>query len=452
MASIRARLDRIKEDPGRLIDSEAVEEACLAAGRRHRRRTLDPATTLRVFAAQVAHGNTAISHVVRLAGGAFSESAYCQARARLPVAAVRAALSASIARARGEREASDGLWHGHRTGLIDGTGVSVPDTPALRAWFGARNGDGAGLPLAHTLTLFDAHDGLLLDLHTSPAYTQDLRHARELHPALRPGDVLVGDRGFASYVHLHRLAGIGCHGVFRVSASWKIPFPARSGERGTNAYNRHPRREPVLIRTFGQDDQVIEIAKPHNRHKHMTAEEFAALPATMTVRVLRYKTQGKGLRTREITLITTLIDAEKYPAEDLAALYAMRWRIEVNLRHLKRTMGMDRIKCQSVEGVERELLMFAMVYNAVCRVRARSARASGIAPTRLSFVDSLRALLLTDSATPDETSDPPHIKAWPIREQRTHPRALKRKHSDFRVMRRSRAAIVARIIHREMAN
>jgi hypothetical protein len=350
-----------------------------------------------------------------------------------------------IARARGERGPSDGLWHGHRTGLIDGTGVSVPDTPALRACFGVRNGDGAGLPLAQTLTLFDAHDGLLLDLHTAPAYTQDLRHARDLHPALRPGDVLVGDRGFASYFHLHTLASIGCHGVFRVSASWKILFPARSGERGRNTYNRHPRRGPVLVRAIDPDDQVVEIAKPHNRHKHITPEEFAALPATMTVRVLRYKVQGRGLRTREVTLITTLIDAEKYPAKDLAELYATRWRIEVNLRHLKRTMGMDRLKCQSVAGVERELLMFALVYNAVCRIRARSARADGIAPTRLSFVDSLRVLVLNGAAPPDQTSDPPSIKVWPIREERIHPRALKRRHSTFRVMRRSRAAIVARM-------
>lgn len=164
MASIRARVQSVKGDPFQLIDPAAVERACREAGHRRRERTLDPVSTLRAFAAQIAHGNTAIAQVVRLmgeAGVAFSESAYCQARARLPVAVVRAAFDAFTARARDARRPGDGLWCGHRTALIDGSDVNTPDTPELRGAFGVSGNcaPGAGLPSVHTLTLFDAHGG-----------------------------------------------------------------------------------------------------------------------------------------------------------------------------------------------------------------------------------------------------------------------------------------------------
>lgn len=446
MASIRSGVDRIKGDPTELFDPHVVERACREAKHTWRKRTLDPLRTLRAFAVQVAHGNTAIAHVARLVstGGVereFSDSAYCQARARLPVAVVRAAFDDFTVRARDARDPSDGLWCGHRTALIDGSDINTPDTPGLRSAFGVSSNcpTGAGLPSIHTLTIFDAHAGLLLDVHAAPVHTHDQRHAPDLHPALRPGDVLVGDRGFTSYIHLHRLTTIGCHGVFRASASWKIPFPAKRGERTPNTYNRHRSKEPLLVELIDRDDQVIEIVKPRNRPEHLTPEEFAKVPAKMVVRAVRYKVEGKGLRTHAVTLLTTLIDAKKYSAKDLAALYLMRWRIEVNLRHLKRTMGMDRLRCQSVDGVKRELLMFALVYNAVCAVRARAARAQGVEPTCISFVDTLRALRPSIRAATTRIADPPGLRVWPARMPRTHPRQLKRQHSHFNVMPRTRS-------------
>ena len=453
MASIRARLDRIKGDPVELIDSEVVEDACREAGHRWRDRVLDPLSTLRAFVAQIAHGNTAIAHVVRLMGAQgveFSESAYCQARSRLPVAVVRAALDDFTGRVRNARTPSDGLWCGHRTALIDGSDVNTPDTPELRKTFGVscNCAPGCGLPTTHTLALFDAHDGLLLDMHTSPAHTHDLRHAHDLHPALRSGDVLVGDRGFPSYIHLHRLTAMGGHGVFRVSASWKILFPARSGERTRHTYNRHRRHEPILVQLIDKNDQVIEIVKPHNRPEHVTPEEFAKVPGKMLVRAVRYTVEGRGVRTREFTLLTTLIDAAKYPAKALADLYLTRWRIEVNLRHLKRTMGMDRLKCHSADGIRRELLMFALVYNAVCHIRARAARSRGVEPVRISFVDTLRGLLLSAVSIPTRIADPPDLKVWPTRKTRFHPRMLKRQHSHFQVMQYPRAAIIETLAKR----
>jgi hypothetical protein len=455
MASIRARLARIKDDPAGLIDPELVARACREAGHRWRERTLDPVRTLRVFAVQVAHGNTAIAHAIRLAGGGFTESAYCQARARLPPAVVRAVLDGFTARARGERTDASGLWRGHRAVLIDGSGISTPDTPELRGVFGTASGcaEGCGLPLLRALTVFDADTGLLLGLHAAPATTHDLRHAHELHPALEPGDVLVGDRGLCAYTHLAALREIGCHGVFRVPATRALPFPAKSGERARLGYNRHRRHEPILVELVSESDQVVEIVKPANRPKHMSPGAFAKVPGKMLVRAVRYTAGSRGLRTRAITLLTTLTDAKRYPAHALAELYLMRWRIEVNLRHLKRTMGMDRLKCKSIGGVTRELLMFALVYNAVCRVRAGTARAAGVAPHRVSFVDTLRAMLAVGRQAPGIRARPPGLKLWPLRPPRTQPRQVKRAHSAFRVMTWPRSRLVAWIeTHRETAN
>jgi hypothetical protein len=454
MASISARLARIKDDPAGLIDPEMVARACREAGHRWRERTLDPVRTLRVFAVQVAHGNTAIAHAIRLAGGGFTESAYCQARARLPSAVVRAVLDGFTARAR-ERPDASGLWCGHRAVLIDGSGISTPDTPELRGAFGTASGcaEGCGLPLLRALTVFDADAGLLLGLHAAPATTHDLRHAHELHPALEPGDVLVGDRGLCAYTHLAALREMGCHGVFRVPATRALPFPAKSGERARRGYNRHRRQEPILVEMISQSDQVVEIVKPANRPRHMTPETFAKVPGKMVVRAVRYTVGGEGVRSRAITLLTTLTDAGRYPAHALAELYLMRWRVEVNLRHLKRTMGMDRLKCKSVDGVTRELLMFALIYNAVCRVRAGAARAAGVAPYRVSFVDTLRAMLAIGGRTAGAGARPPGLKLWPLRPPRTQPRQLKRAHSTFRVMTWPRAKLVEWIqTHQQTAN
>ena len=393
-----------------------------------------------------------MAHLVLLAGSRFSESAYCQARARLPVAVVRAVFEAFTARAVDSLAHSADPWRGHRVVIIDGTGVATPDSPELRELLGVPNGvaPGCGLPVAHVLAVFDAHHGLLLDLHVAPAHTHDLRHVHDLHPALREGDVLVGDRGLCSYVHLAVLAKAGIHGVFRMSDARAMPFPAKRGERTRRGYNRHRRHEPILVELIDENDQIVEIVKPHNRPGHVSPELFASIPGKLIVRAVRYRVHAAGARTRCVTLLTTLTDAAAYPAAALAELYLTRWRIEVNLRHLKRTLGMDRLKCRDLDGVTRELLMYALVYNAACVVRARSAAARGVDPVRVSFIDALRWMLLEDetSATPIR-----ELKLWPLRPPRVHPRGIKRKASPFRVLRRPRQVIIARILaNRAAAN
>lgn len=444
MAIIAARARRVKEDPSLIVDAEVVERACRDAGHRWRDRTLDPCATLRAFVAQIANGNTAMTDLARIMGNEFTPSAYCQARQRLPASVVKAVLNDSTARARATCDDRSGLWRGHRTALMDGTGVVMPDTPELRSFFGVASvyAEGCGLPLAHVLTLFDAHHGLLLDMAVDPGTTHDLRRAHDLHPALRKGDVVVGDRGLCAYTHLAALSEKGMHGVFRVGLSRPIAFPADNGPRERHTYNRHHSKEPVLIHLIGPDDQLIEIVKPHNRSKHLDPEWFAKVPATMLVRAIRFRVEQAGFRTREIVLLTTLLDAEKYPAREVAELYRTRWRIEQNIRHLKRTLGMERLKCHGKAGVERELAVFALVYNAVCVVRTLAARAQGVDPVRISFLDTLRSVRHAARGAPVAIDQPPVLMVLPKRPPRIHPRQRKRSDSPYAVMSRPRSEII----------
>lgn len=116
------------------------------------------------------------------------------------------------------------------------------------------------------------------------------------------------------------------------------------------------------------------------------------MPDCVTVRELQFAIGKRGYRTQQITLVTTLLAAEAYPAESLAELYGMRWRVEQNLRDLKQTLGMDILKCKSVDGVLKEIHAFAIVHNLVRVVMSEAAKRQGVRPDRISFADALRWL------------------------------------------------------------
>src|SRR4029077_10254317 len=117
--------------------------------------------------------------------------------------------------------------------------------------------------------------------------------------------------------------------------------------------------------------------------------DYAALPATVCLRELRYQVNRRGSRTQEVTLVTTLLDVELYAADELATLYGQRWQIETNLRHLKQTMKMDILHCETVNGVLKELTVFALVYNLVRAVTYEASRRQKVAVERISFADAL---------------------------------------------------------------
>ncbi len=435
MVAIRAALQRIAADLTTILSERQIMSICRQVGHRWRERQLNPAVTVWWFILQILHGNTACAHVPRLGGQRVSGSAYCQARMRLPVAVLRALLHKVAAAVRKTTE-ERGRWHGHRTFLLDGSSCSMPDTPDLQAAFGQPCGQraGCGFPVAHLLTLFDAASGMIIDLLASSWRIHDLKRVAEVHPRLQPGDVLVGDRAFCSYGHVALLLQQKLHAVLRVHQRQIVDFrPHRPQASSRNAKGK-PRSEWLC--SLGGEDQLVLWFKPRVGARWMSAETHAALPACMVVRELRYALARAGFRTRHITLVTTLLDPRKYAAEHLAELYGARWQVETNLRHLKETLGMKVLHSKTAAGVQKELLVFALVYNLVRAVMLETARRRAVEPDRVSFIDALRWL-----RNPWDSSALGELIINPHRPHRFEPRVRKRRPPQYALLTRPRAEL-----------
>jgi hypothetical protein len=424
---------QFKSDVAKALSAETIVKICGYLGHVWRERVLDPVTTVHVFLLQILHGNTACSALARLAGLTFSATAYCAARLRLPLALFEDLLQ-RVCDALFPDIEKTGRWRGHRTWTLDGSSFSMADTPALQAHFGQPSGQskGCGFPVGHMLALFHAGTGLLLRVVASAMRTHDMRHAATMHPELDEGDILMADRGFASFAHLALLLLRKLHAVFRCHQKQIVSF--RVGRKHTG--QRKPRKglpRSRFVRRLGHWDQLVEYSKPKSKPKWMEQAAFAALPETLLLRELRYCTPQRGHRTRVITVVTTLLDAEAYPATAIAELYLSRWQIEVNFRHLKTTMGMEVLHCQTVDGVLKELSMFALAYNLIRLVMLEASRRQQVPLDRISFVDALRWLR---DAQPGADLTPLIVN--PLRPNRLEPRVLKRRMKEYCLMKKPR--------------
>ena len=441
-------LRRLQNAPAQQLDRPEILDACRQVQHTWRSCLLDPVALIHLFLTQILHGNTAITHLVRISGLSFTSSAYCQARSRLPLALFQELLRRVAARIRPAIDDA-GKWLGHRVFVADGSSFSMPDTPELQEHFGQPNiqQPGCGFPVAHLLALFHVGTGMLTEILTAPLCTHDMSGVAQLHPQLRAGDVLLGDRGFCSFAHLALLVARGAHGVFRIHQRQIVDFTphrthARPGQK--NAPRGLPRSR--WLRGLGLTDQVVAWLKPAARPDGMTAEQYASLPAELIVRELRYRTGRAGFRVREVTLVTTLGDADLYPLEELAELYRKRWEVEGNLKNLKITMKMDVLRCETVAGVSKELLMFALVYNLVRVVMLEAARRQGVAVDRISFVDALRWLC---EARPGVAL--PRLVVNPDRADRAEPRVRKRRPKQYPLMTKPRSELHKALLEKKVA-
>jgi hypothetical protein len=434
-------LGQVRKDLAGLLDKAALHDLCCDQGLRWRERVLDPVTTIHLFLTQILHGNTACAHLPRLAGRSFTASAYCQARFRLPLKVCQALL----------RRSAETAWpttgtaaEGRRTWLVDGTGVSMPDAPALQRAYGqpAAQRPGCGFPVAKVLALFDSATGMLRALHTAPLGAHDLSQVPLIHPEMRSGDILIGDRAYGSFAHLAVLAGRGLHGLFRMHQKRVVDFaPGRATPPRWQRKKLRGRPRSRWVRALGPDDQVVEWYRPYPRAEWLSAEDHAALPLSLPVRELRYRIDRPGFRVKVVTLATTLLDPEAYPAEELAQMYFGRWQVEVDLRHLKTTLGMDVLRCQTPDGILKELTLYAVAYNLVRLAMLEAGRRQGVDPDRISFVDALRWLASSPPGTPLPT-----LVVNPVRPDRVEPRCQKRRGKNYPYMILPRSELRKRLL------
>ena len=330
-----------------------------------RDRLLTPLVTLRLFLIQIAHGNCAIAALRQLGGIAFSPSSYCDARTRLPLQLLQSLLI--WLHELGERSAAAMVTAGARLArrilIVDGSSYSMADTPELAARFHLpqRSRPGVGYPTGKLVGLLDAATGMFVSLLALPLFEHDVRCGIGLHPALRAGDILLGDRAFCSFAHFALLQARG------VLACMRLHQARKNQTHGRRLWKR-PKKRPAW----------------------MDAAQYALLPESIEVRIVEYTVAHKGFRSRKVAIATTLMNEAIWPDAKVAELYGHRWNIETCFAHLKTTMKMNVLRCLSVEGVMKELTIYLIVYNLIRLVMLSAASAQKVDVRRISFVDAMR--------------------------------------------------------------
>jgi IS4 transposase len=195
---------------------------------------------------------------------------------------------------------------------------------------------------------------------------------RRLWDVLRPGDVLLGDRLLGNWATIVFLSQRGVELVSRLNTFHRrVDF--RRGQR------------------LGPDDHVVRWAKPTSI-RSLDREAYHALPDFITVRETRIRVRQPGFRTREIVVVTTLLDPQQTTKEDLATPYRARWHNELDLRALKSAMQMRELRCKTPELVRKEVWTHILAYNLIRTVMAQAAARHGVAPRTISFTGAMQTL------------------------------------------------------------
>lgn len=362
-------------------------------------------------------------------------SAYIQARQRLPQERLEQVLAAT-AQAAEQRARAPPAMQGRPVKVVDGSSVQLPDTAANQKEYPQPSGQkpGCGFPVMKLAVLFSLASGALLAVVMGNLHSHDLRLLRQLWESLKAGDILLGDRAYGDYVTLAGLPPQGVDVVARLHQARKVDF-------------RRAKR-------LGHQDGVFVWRKGGMPSTILTPEQWAALPDEIQVRIVRFTAACRGFRSQRITLVTTLLDGEKYPAVELVALYARRWRLELTLRDVKTTLGLEQLRCQSPAMVRKELLAGLIAHNLIRCVMAEAAQVHAAELERLSFKGTVDALRQFSAALAQARTRKMKGALWqdllralardvvPLRPGRTEPRAVKRRPKPYPLLNRPRRKFV----------
>lgn len=439
-------LQELYELFGHLIPERLL--AASEAGANSRERVFTPQVTFWAFVAQILSPGSSCREIVRRveawwqqtagesASLSGSTSAYCQARARLDPDALEL-VSGHLCWSLERNVLAEERWLGGRpVKIVDGTGLSMPDTAANQALWPQPTSQqpGCGFPVMKLVGLFSLGSGALLETATGSLHVHESVLFRGLWDRLKKGDVVLADRGFCSYAALASLQQRGVDSVMRLHQKRRADF--RSGA------------------VLGPDDRLVTWQKPVQRTEAWSVEEFAALPETLTLRMIRLQVAAKGFRTRTVVLMTTLLDPQAYPADALRELYGQRWQVELHFHQIKTLLAMDVLRCKSPELIAREVALHRIAYNLVRSLMQRSAHLHHVPLERISFkgsLDTLRhwsAVIAAAGGTPRKQGqliaqmlaaiarDP-----VPQRPARHEPRAKKRRPKNYQLLTKPRHEI-----------
>jgi hypothetical protein len=359
-----------------LLPESEIVEALATEKVKYRNRLFNPIITLWAFLSQVLDTDKSLQNAVSriiawlaAAGEAIPTAdtgGYSKARKRLPEKLLIRLFGKTAQGLEEQSEACD-LWCGRAVKLCDGSSVLMSDTPENQAEYPqhANQEPGCGFPIAKIVVMFSLATGAALEVLIAPFRTGEVTLARQLYPKLVPGDVVLADRAFGSYVDLVLVQQYSADAVFRKHQSRKSDF--RRGKK------------------LGIGDHIVTWSKPKRCPAGMSQDEFGKLPEQVEVREIHVLIQQKGFRSKEIIIVTTLIDAKVYTKAKLAQLYQWRWQVEVDLRHVKTTLGMEMLRAKTPEMVRKEIYVHLMAYNLLRTVMWQAGKQAGACPVRISL-------------------------------------------------------------------
>lgn len=407
-------------------------ETVEAALPRHRERLFPPTETLSMFLAQALNDDRSCQAAVngaatqRLAGGlprcSTSTGAYCRARRRLPVEMVRCLTQVS-GRWIDRQVKEEWRWRGRAVRLVDGTTVTFPDTPANQAAYPQQGGQavGVGFPIARLVGITCLSSGALLNAAMGRFQGKggnEQALLRSLVDTLERGDLLLGDALYATWFLLADLQARGVDVLFEQNGARRRTTDFRTGRR------------------LGSRDHLIALHKPKHCPAWMCPHQYAALPEALTVR--EFKAGGR-------VLVTSLLCPRAFSKSELKALYRRRWHIELDLRGIKSTLGMEVLSCKTPEMIEKEVWIYLLAYNLIRMLMIHAARSAEVLPRTLSFRHTIQLWLAWTRYGPPcnamELSDLGTLiaeKRVGNRPGRIEPRAVKRRPKQTPLLTKSR--------------
>ena len=400
----------------------------------HRERLFPPTETLSMFLAQSlsadgscrqAVNDAMVKRVVNgLEPGKTNTGGYCKARARLPLPMI-----STLARETGRIIAKDAApwwhWKGRRVRLVDGATVTLADTEDNQAAYPQSSSQKAGLgfPVCRVVALLCLGSGALLDAATGPCKgkgSDEQSLLRSMLDTLEGDEILLGDAFYSTYFLLCELVRRGIDGLFEQHGARKRSTDFRKGEK------------------LGVRDHLIVLTKPKKKPDWMSQAEYDQAPATLTVR--EFKAGGK-------IMVTTFLCPKETPKAELKVLYRCRWNVELDLRNIKTTLGMEQLRCKTPEMAIKELWVYLLAYNLIRLLMAQAALLADQIPRQLSFKHTVQIWIAWQQRS-GATNDAVSINALLVliaeprvglRSGRVEPRALKRRQKPFPLLTKPRA-------------
>jgi hypothetical protein len=416
--------------------------ACEKTGVGSRQRLFDPLITFWAFLAQVLSPNSACREALRKVQAWWSlrhgirvsadTSAYCQARSRLSDHALHQ-IHAHLSDRMEANVPEQARWFGRIVKIVDGTNLSMPDTAENQKAYPQSTSQkpGCGFPMMKLVGIFSLASGALLHFARGNLRVHESQLFRTLWNYLAPGDLLLTDRGFCSFLSITALFHQKVDSLMRLHQGRPVDF--RRGKR------------------LGYDDMLTRWTKPARRPQTCTVEEFVALPPSIIVRQIRLRVGFKGFRTQTVILVTTLLDPLAYPAQSIRDLYFERWSVELHFREIKTVMALDILRCASPTMIEKELLLHLIAYNLIRSLMQHAALRHSVNLQRISFkgaMDTLRHFAdVVQAAHGKPRKQAALLDAMlailasdlvPCRPNRSEPRAKKRRPKNYQILTKPR--------------